>query len=236
MREVRVAQEVACPRCQAGPHEVEILAVVSAGTLYFGGPGQSPATQAVAATVVCPTTGERFDTTVSVPVKSNERVMSARVVGEGADGDAEAGRSPGSVVAPPEPQVVPAAPEDSRYAELLEAGKASADRARDAAGKLLAAGTAAVGAYVAILKLIAGDTIGSSDRVVAILPPIGYLVVCVLAGVALRPVLTRVWTLEEFERERERRLESLNQLLIAAVAVFILATALAVVAYWVAMP
>jgi hypothetical protein len=120
--------------------------------------------------------------------------------------------------------------------ELADWRKGSADQARDAAAKLLAAGTAAVGAYFAILKVVAGDAIGGSDRVIAILPAVGYLLVCVLAAVALRPVLVRVWGPDDFERFREGRLRQLNALIAVSVAVFVLSTALAVVAYIVTLP
>jgi hypothetical protein len=217
-REVIVPYEAACPRCAAGPHAVEVIATLSRGTLLFGGPGDQDTTLGATATVTCPTTGLPFDVTVSVPARAGEHVQSARVQ------DATA-------AAPPA-----AASEDWRAADLAEWRKTSATQARDAAGKLLAAGTAAVGAYFTILKFVGGDAVDGWSRVLASLPAIGYLAVCALAAAALRPVLVRVYGPDDFEQVRETLLVQLNRYLTAGVAVFVAATVLAVVAYLVVWP
>jgi hypothetical protein len=218
-REVTITHEAACPRCAAGPHTVRLAAVLSRGTLLFGGENASAAATATA-TLTCPETGAPFEVTVRVPAAAGERVTSLRVV-EADDAD-----SPVSVRA-----AQSAAPEDWRAGDMADWRKAAAAPARDAAAKLLGAGTAAVGAYFAVLEYVGGDDVAGWRRVVSVFPAIGYLAVCVLAAAALRPVLMRVYGPDDFERFREERLVRLNRLLVAAVITFVTATALAAFAF-----
>jgi hypothetical protein len=235
-REVTLPYEAACPRCLDGPHHIELVAVLSRGTLLFGGPGRSSATTTATATLICPTTGAPFEVTVKVPVDADERVQSVRVV-EGDDTDWSAGSPAASAsTASDRATTTPVSPEDWRVGDMAEWRKASATQARDAAAKLLAAGTAAVSAYFAILKYVGGEHVDGWRRVVSVLPSIGYVTVCVLAAVALRPVLMRVYGPDDFERLREERLSQLNRLLGATVVIFVVATALAAFAYVLVWP
>jgi hypothetical protein len=119
---------------------------------------------------------------------------------------------------------------------MAEWRRSSAAQAREAAGKLLGAGTAAVGAHFTILKFVGGETVNGYELVGAVLPAIAYAVVCVLAAVALRPVLMRVFGADDFERLREGLLTRLNRLLGFGVGFFVAGTALAIVAYVVVWP
>jgi hypothetical protein len=78
-REVSVEYDGPCLRCTAGPHPAQLIAVLEQGTLLFGGPGDSTTTLMVTVSLVCPTTGESYEVTVSVPANAGERVLSARV-------------------------------------------------------------------------------------------------------------------------------------------------------------
>jgi hypothetical protein len=214
-RDVTVPYEAPCPHCSDGPHRVELVARVSRGTLLFGGPPRSSAAARATASVTCPTTGEPFQVTVEVPVGGDERVTDVRVAAD---------TSP----APPR--------EDWRLEDMAEWRKASGEQARDAAAKLLAAGTASVGAYFAILKYVGGEEVDGWRRVLSVFPAVGYLAVCVLAAAALRPVLMRVYGPDDFERLREARLSGLNRMLAAAVIIFVAATAVAGLAFVVVGP
>ena len=218
-----------CPRCPAGPHKVVLVAKVARGTLLFGGPGKPLASAMATATVRCPTTGKPFEVTVEVPVDVGERVDSVSVVAP----EAAAAAPVAEVAAAP---VSVDTPMDWRPDELAEWRKGSANQGRDAAAKLLAAGTAAVAAYFAILKVVAHDPIAGAERTLAIAPAVGYLLATVLAAVALRPVLIRVFDPDDFERFREDRLKRLSALITGSVSVFVLSTVLAVIAYAVLLP
>jgi hypothetical protein len=213
---------------------------LSPGVLLFGGSGKSVAGALATATLTCPNTALTFEVTLDVPAMAGERVAYVRAL-EASDGNGEEPIPEWSETTTGIPQAatVPTMIEavagerepDWRVGELADWRKGSAEQARDAAGKLLAAGTAAIGAYFAILKVVAGDSVHGFRLAIAILPAIGYLVVCVLAATALRPVLVRIWSPDEFEQFREHRLKQLNLLISAAVIVFVLSTGLAVVAF-----
>jgi hypothetical protein len=242
VREVRVTAAAACPRCDAGPHQVVLAAKVTRGTLLFGGPDRPPTVALATVTVRCPTTGKPFELTVDVPVNADERVESASV--ESASVESASAESAGvesvgvqSAAAPSsnEPVAVVAAL-DWRADEFAQWRKDSASTGRSAAEKLLAAGTAAVAAYFAVLKVVAGDPVGGADRALAISPAVGYLLTTVLAAVALRPSIRRVYDLDSFERLREARLKRMSGLISASVSVFVLSTVLAVIAWSVLLP
>ena len=194
-------------------------------------------------TMSCPATGQPFEVTVEVPVETGERVDRASLGGSpAAAGQADSAGSPaepaaralappGSVAGPAVNPTPDGAEADWRPGEFAEWRKNSITVARDTAAKLLGAGTAAIGAYFAILKVVAGESVAGGNRVLAIAPAFAYLLATVLAAVALLPVLRRVFDPEEFERFREDRLKRLNALLAASVSVFVLGTALAAIAY-----
>jgi hypothetical protein len=239
-REIRVACEGVCPRCTEGPHPKTLVVGLSRGVLLFGGPGKSMAGALATATLTCPNTALPFEVTLNVPAMAGERVAYVRVL-DASDVNAEEPipESSETTTEIPEPATIRTMVEavagerepDWRVGELADWRKGSAEQARDAAGKLLAAGTAAIGAYFAILKVVAGDAVHGFHLAIAVLPAIGYLVVCVLAVTALRPVLVRIWTPDELERFIDDRLKQLNLLISAAVLVFVLSTGLAVVAF-----
>lgn len=135
-----------CPRCVAGPHHVELIAKFARGTLIFGGPGKASVGALATATVTCPNTGEGFEVTVEVPLAAGERVDSVMVA---APEEVTPVGNAGVAAAPN------GSPVDWRADELADWRKGSASQGRDVAAKLLAAGTAAVGAYFAILRVVA---------------------------------------------------------------------------------
>lgn len=226
-REVVVEYGGDCPRCAEGPHPVELVAGLSRGTLLFGGPGDSSTTLMATAPVVCPTTGEPYSVTVSVPARASERVQSVRVAG-----GSVAGADDRTAVAEAPPPETP----DWRETDMADWRKTSVAQARDAASKLLGGATAAVGAYVTILKYIGGETVTGYKLAVAVVPAVAYAIVGVLAAIALRPVLMRVYGPDDFERRREAHLARLNRLLGYGVGIFAAGTGLAVVAYVVVWP
>lgn len=192
-----------------------MITKVVRGTLLFGGPGKASASSIATTTLTCPTTGQPFEVTFEVPVSEGERVDSVAVaVSETAwpapVASDEVAPIPESVASHGPTPVASETPADWRAGELTEWLKNSANQGREAAAKLVVAGTAAVGAYFAILKVVAGEQIPTGDRALAIAPAVGYLVSTVLATLALLPALVRVFHLDDFERFREHRLKRLS--------------------------
>lgn len=218
--------DVPCPHCERGPHRVPLTAEVSRGAPVFR--GSRPATTTV--TVTCPVKQLPVDLAVAVPVAQGERVLAVRV------DDQSSARPAGPAPAGLDPGDRPADAEDWRDDVLRAWREDSAALGRETAGKFLAAGTAAVGAYLALLRFVAGESLSGWLLALTVLPAVGYLAVTVLSALVLRPLLVRVHTPDEFERYLERVLRRQSRLLTAVVVVFLASTAAATAALVTAWP
>jgi hypothetical protein len=228
LEEHYMEQDVACPRCPEGPHHVELIAAVSHGTLLFGGPGGEVGMTGTV-TLQCPTTGEQFEASVRVPLRANERLdrirlaQSGEVRAESAVATTSAGESTnGNSISGPASGLA--------SAEITDWRKGSATTGRDVASKLVVAGTAAVGAYFSVLKYIGGDGVTGWRLVASLLPVAGYLAVTVLSILVLRPMIRRIYGLDDFERFVDSVLHRQYRLLSSAASIFVVSTILAAAA------
>lgn len=218
-----------CPRCEAGPHSYDLSVQLGRATLVFAGADRTPTTLLASTDVLCPTAGERYAVTVEVEALAGERVESVSLVDTETTGGATSEPATSATGTSPSDAPIPAG-------QVGELRRASLNQARDAAGKMLGAGTTAIAAYFTILKFVAGDHLSGGELVVAILPAVGYAAVTVLAAAAVRPVLLRVGDDDDLAAKQDELLVRLDRLLRAGVGVFAASTVLSAIAYLVAWP
>lgn len=254
-REVALHVEAACPRCGSGPHPVDLVARLVPGTLLFAGKQPAAATLLGVASLTCPVTDRPYEVSVRVPGEAGERLRSLTAAPATAEDDGGSAHQAPPVVGPASPEAAhpgatvtstaaaeatasaaTAAPSPPAHDDVADLRRTSAGQARDAAGKLLGAGTAAIAAYFTILKFVAGDQLDGWRQAVAVVPALGYAAVTVLAAVAARPLLLSVGDARDLETQRDALLRRLDRLLRAAVAVFAGATVASAVVYLLVWP
>lgn len=199
-----------CPQCGAR-HDYAIE--LRQGPLMFGG----SADQRVVTTADCPTTGQLFETTITVPASDDF----VRIVKPSESGAHSAAATDSAVAAPAQPQ-------GGEYDDWL---RASRDRGIDFGKTMLTASSGAVAVYFAVLNYLGSSHAARSvTGALSVAPPVLFLAATAAFALALKPHLAPV-PRERFSAFRDERLRHLDRWMQSGLALFIAALVVALVVY-----